>query len=64
MKINTKELVAFMAPYDHDELPDGAWFAMLEDGAREYLKKHPKLRREYDENDLAHLYLEHCNDVK
>lgn len=32
------QLVGFMSAYDHDDLSDGAWQAMLEDGAKEFTK--------------------------
>lgn len=40
--------------YDDDDAPDGAWFARLEDDAREFMRRH-KLRG--DENDAVHQLL-------
>tara|TARA_R110000772_G_C13310282_1_gene440303 strand:+ start:35814 stop:36026 length:213 start_codon:yes stop_codon:yes gene_type:complete len=49
---------AFMAHMDannHDEAPDGAWFAMLETAGAEFMLKH----RIYwgDCNDAVHYYI-------
>jgi hypothetical protein len=49
------EFLGFMEAHDLDDLPDGAWFAVLEQAAESFIKEH-KLKR-CDENDLAHLYL-------
>lgn len=29
-------LIDFLEAYDHDDLPDGAWQAMIEDGVKAY----------------------------
>ena len=42
------------AGYDDDDAPDGAWFARMEDDAREFMARH-KLRGE--ENDAVHQLL-------
>lgn len=44
----------FMEAFDNDELPDGAWWAVLEDGARE-ANQHFKIKR--DPFDAVHAYL-------
>ena len=49
------EFIGFMAANDHDDAPDGAWFAMLEQAGEEWLLLHPE--RGLDGNDLAHIYL-------
>lgn len=33
-----ESLVTFMSAYDNGDLPDGAWQAMLEDGAEEFTR--------------------------
>ena len=48
------EFVAFMEAHDDNDLPDGAWFARLEEGACEFLETH-NLRG--DQNDAVHQYL-------
>jgi hypothetical protein len=40
---------------DDDDLPDGAWFAVLEDAARSYMKRH-KIRG--DANSAVHQWVE------
>jgi hypothetical protein len=54
-RIATEDLVAFMAPYDMDDLPDGAWFHLLEEAAEKYIKETGI--KGWDENSLAHYYL-------
>lgn len=49
------EFVGFMAAHDMDELPDGAWFAVLEDAAQTFIDQH-KLRHACN-NSAAHQYL-------
>lgn len=34
------EFLAFMDMADDDDLPDGAWFAFLEENAAEFMKQH------------------------
>lgn len=29
-------LIGFLEAYDHDDLPDGAWQAMIEDGVKDF----------------------------
>jgi len=53
------EFMAHMAAFDHDDMPDGAWFAMLEEGAGAFMRQH-KLRG--DRNDGAHQYLRQLSE--
>jgi hypothetical protein len=48
------EFVAYMDAHNDDDLPDGAWFCVLEDAAKYFMKTN-KLRG--DRNDAAHQYL-------
>lgn len=48
------EFVGYMEAFDIDDLPDGAWFAVLEEGAWKFMKSH-KLKG--CENTAAHQYL-------
>ena len=50
------ELMGWMEAHDNDDLPDGAWFCMLEQAAEAFIKQH-KLKG-FHENDLAHLYIQ------
>lgn len=54
------EFIYWMDEHNHDEAPDGAWFAMLEDAGEEFIQLH-KLGgpdgEGVDGNDLAHEYL-------
>lgn len=52
------EFFAFMDSRDQDDLPDGAWFAVLEESAEEFCKKH-RLKWA-DRNDAAHQYIDMC----
>lgn len=48
------EFVAHMAAHDNDDLPDGAWFAVLEEAAEQFMA----IRRlRGDRNDAAHQYV-------
>ena len=40
--------------YDNDGIPDGAWFAMMEDETKRFIKSK---NLNMDENDLVHSYL-------
>lgn len=64
-------MVAFMDLYDHDDMPDGAWFAMLEEGGQVYLDSNRELMHRVHEafknkkysmyptaNCIAHAYLQ------
>lgn len=48
------EFYGFMKIYDNEELPDGAWWALLEEAASSFIKLH-KLK--VDSNDATHQYL-------
>lgn len=49
------EFIGYMQhAYDDDDAPDGAWFARMEDDAREFMKEH-QLRG--DENGAVHQLL-------
>jgi hypothetical protein len=49
------EFIGYMQEgYDDDDAPDGAWFARMEDDAREFMKLH-KLHG--DENGAVHQLL-------
>jgi hypothetical protein len=43
-----------MDAHDNDDLPDGAWFQVLEDAAEQFMKDN-KIRG--DANDATHQYL-------
>lgn len=49
------EFIGYVSAYDDDDLPDGAWFAIIEDQCREFMFIH-KLRG--DANDAAFQLLE------
>lgn len=59
---NKEEFIGFMAAYDDDDLPDGAWFAKLESAGELWLKSHPE--KKADGNDLAHRYLKFTGAVE
>ncbi len=44
----------YMAAHDDDDLPDGAWFATLEEAAGRFFEEHG-LR--IDRNEGAHMYI-------
>jgi hypothetical protein len=48
------DFVGYMSVMDKDELPDGAWWCVLEDSAIEFMKEH-KLKG--DSNTATHQYL-------
>jgi hypothetical protein len=50
----SQEFVAYMGAHDFDDMPDGAWFCMLEEAAQQFLDQH-KLKG--CNNDAAHQYL-------
>lgn len=52
-------LIGFMSAYDNDDLSDGAWQAMLEDGAKAF-SKHFGIR--IDPFDAFMEYVEHSGD--
>ena len=49
-------LIGFMSAYDNDDLPDGAWQAMLEDGAKAFSKE---FEIHIDPYDAFMEYVEH-----
>ena len=49
------ELFWFIDAHNDDDLPDGAWFAVLEDAVTYWNKKHGT---NFDENEAVHAYLE------
>lgn len=49
------EFVGYMEAFDNDDMPDGAWFQMLEDAATEFMKMN-KIKG--DSNSAVHLYLQ------
>ena len=48
------EFVLWMAANDMEDLPDGAWWAMLEEAAEEFMKNR---QIKGCSNDAVHLYL-------
>jgi hypothetical protein len=44
-----------------EDLPDGAWFATLEEGARKFIKKNNL--KFADDNSAVHQYLRHINEL-
>lgn len=49
------DFLAHMDAHNMDDLPDGAWFQVLEDAAAEFIKRN-RLRF-VDENTATHQYL-------
>ena len=49
-----QEFIEWMRLHDHEDLPDGAWFAVLEDSAQQFMDDH-KLKG--CNNSAAHQYL-------
>lgn len=52
-----QQFMAFMEVHDHDDLPDGAWFATLEQAAQQFMDDHGLNKRWMCNNDAAHQYL-------
>lgn len=48
------EFVAYMSAHDMDDLPDGAWWQVLEDAATTFLEEH---KIKYDSNSATHKFL-------
>lgn len=48
------DFIAFMNAYDNDDLPDGAWWQMLEDGALQWWREKDNY---LDPTDTVHFYL-------
>lgn len=49
--------IAHMAAHDNNDLPDGAWFAVLEDAAESFMKSHKLTQPWRCPNDAVHAYL-------
>lgn len=50
-----EKFIGAMQEADNDDLPDGAWFAVLEDAAQRFIDKH---RLQFADNNTAvHQYL-------
>ena len=49
------EFFGYMSAHDDDDLPDGAWFALLEESAERFIGEHAL--RNADPNDATHQYL-------
>ena len=49
-----QEFVEWMRLHDHEDLPDGAWFAVLEESAQQFMDMH-NIRG--CNNSAAHQYL-------
>ncbi len=49
------DLIDYMGAFDMDELPDGAWFSVLEEGGKAFIKEFNVKGK--DGNDIAHEYL-------
>lgn len=52
------EFIGYMDAHNDDDLSHGAWFAMLEQAAHDFMRKHKLVRGGKDGNDGAHFYLE------
>lgn len=52
------EFIGYMESASDDDLPDGAWFQVLEDAAEYFAKLHGL---KADANDLVHYYLAEAN---
>lgn len=48
---------AHMVAHDNDDLPDGAWFAVLEEAAESFMKAHKLTQQWRCPNDAVHAYL-------
>ena len=48
------EFMGFMQAFDNDDLPDGAWWCVLEEGAQKFLDEH---KIKYDSNSATHKFL-------
>lgn len=56
-----EQFVQEMAAHDDDTLPDGAWWARLEEGAAAFMKKHHLNQSWHDQNSAAHQYIRLTN---
>lgn len=54
-KYSTDSLVGFLEAFDDEDLPDGAWWAMLEEGAESFAEFNNL--KNYDANSMVHEYL-------
>lgn len=52
------EFMGWMDAHNDDDMPDGAWFATLEQAGQEFMEKHGLIRGTLDGNDAAHFYLQ------
>lgn len=48
------EFIAYMDAHDHDDLPDGAWFAVLGEAADRFIREH-RLRGDSDDAVLQYI---------
>ena len=55
----TDEFLGYMSASEQHDVPDGAWFQILEDAARSFLRSHGL---KVDANDAAHQYLRLCSE--
>jgi hypothetical protein len=55
-----EDLTEFLYAFDIDDLPDGAWWAVLEEGAEAFIRE--RKLKSIDAIDLVHEYLEAQND--
>lgn len=53
---------AHMAAHDNDDLPDGAWWAVLEEAAQKFLDTHRINKPWQDANSAAHQYIRMLNE--
>lgn len=60
LEFDVNVLIGFLEGYDHEHLPDGAWFQALSDGAESFKKK---FKTRLDAHDLVMIYLQ-ANSVK
>jgi hypothetical protein len=51
----TDELYYFIEAHDNDDLPDGAWWSVLENAVTYWNEKHGT---NFDENETVHAYVE------
>ncbi len=58
-KDHLDDFMAHMNTHDFDELPDGAWFGILEEAAEQFMGER-KIRRG-SSNDAVHQYMEELN---
>lgn len=52
--LDADHLYGYLSAHDDDDAPDGAWWAMLEDGVRSYNEQH---HTNHDPHETVHAYI-------